>query len=279
METIIRKRNLALGILIVLLSVFTVMRETLRMYAVDEENDQSNENLIELKHVDTEKNDHYRQFDDFINQLSQEEIDAAEEAERVRLENLRREAEEKIKREEEERRAQIALEEYENKTVHASRYVSTSEISVYTDLSPMREITADQMNEIICYWTKGNSPFYNQGQTFIYASKQSGLDPVYILAHAALESGWGNSALATNKFNFFGIGAFDSNPNLAIESGGNVTEGIISGAEWIARNYYDCGQTSLYSMRYNNGYHEYCTSDDWMYNIANIIQASYSLID
>ena len=76
------------------------MRETLRMYAVDEENDQSNENLIELKHVDTEKNDHYRQFDDFINQLSQEEIDAAEEAERLRLENLRREAEEKIKREE-----------------------------------------------------------------------------------------------------------------------------------------------------------------------------------
>ena len=101
METIIRKRNLALGILIVLLSVFTVMRETLRMYAVDEENDQSNENLIQLKHVDTEKNDHYRQFDEFINQLSQEEIDAAEEAERLRLENLRREAEEKIKREEE----------------------------------------------------------------------------------------------------------------------------------------------------------------------------------
>lgn len=277
METIIRKRNLALGILVVLLSVFLLIRETIHMNAVEE--DQSDENLIELKHVDTEKNDHYREFDDFINQLSQEEIDAAEEAERVRRENLRKEAEEKIKREEEERRAMVELEAYNNKTAHANRHVLTSEISVYTDLSPMRTVNADQMNEIIYHWTRGDSPFYNQGQTFIYASKESGLDPIYILAHAALESGWGRSSIATNKYNFFGIGAFDSNPNNAIELADNVTQGIINGAVWIARNYYDCGQTTLYSMRYNNGYHEYCTSETWMYDINNIIQASYSLLD
>lgn len=165
-------------------------------------------------------------------------------------------------------------------TIESSRDVEYYEISVYTDLSVMSTVTADEMNLIIEYWDSlSGTPFAGEGQIFIDAAKESGLDPVYILAHAALESAWGTSYLATTHHNYFGIGAYDSNPNYAANYGNDeMAQGIIEGAKWIADHYYDNGQTSLYTMRYNGGSHEYCTSETWMYNIANIMATSYSLI-
>lgn len=163
-------------------------------------------------------------------------------------------------------------------TAYSDRSLEYYDISVHTDLSNMREVTTDQMNEIIEHW-KPNSPFVGYGQAFIDASKESGLDPVYILAHAALESGWGTSSIARNKHNYFGIGAFDRSAyENSLTMGDSVYNGIVEGAKWISRNYYEAGQTSLYTMRYNNGSHEYCTSETWMYDIASIIRTSYSLI-
>ena len=194
-------------------------------------------------------------------------------------------AQEMIKAKEAELLEQQMLEEQrllEMQTVESSRNVQYYEISVYTDLSVMQTITVDEMNQIIDHWnsTYGiNTPFTGEGQIFIDAAKQSGLDPIYLLAHAAIESGWGKSYYATAHHNYFGIGAFDSNPHNAINYGNaDMANGIIGGAIWIADNYYDNGQTSLYTMRYNNGSHEYCTSTTWMYNIANIMTTSYSLI-
>lgn len=171
----------------------------------------------------------------------------------------------------------LEQEERRRTTVESSRNISYYEIGVYTDLSVMNTITADQMNEIIDYW--GAYEFMGHGQTFIDASKQSGLDPVYILAHAAIESGWGTSEIAQTKHNYFGIGAFDYDPyNCSYTMGDGLAQGIIEGAIWIADNYYNEGQTSLYTMRYNGGYHEYCTSTTWADNIANIMYTSYSVI-
>ena len=167
-------------------------------------------------------------------------------------------------------------------SVNTSRRVSYYNINSHTDLSIMNTITIDQMNKIIDYWDQrngGNSPFKGNGEIFINAAKETGLDPVYILAHAGLESAWGTSYYATTYHNYFGIGAFDSDPDNAINYSNNeMKQGIIEGAKWIKENYYNQGQTSLYSMRYNNGYHEYCTSTTWVESITDIIQTSYSLI-
>lgn len=188
------------------------------------------------------------------------------------------EAERQKKIEEQERLAQI-----EAMTVSSTNNVQYYEINVYTDLSVMTTITADEMNEIIDYWAKlrnGNMPFSGKGQIFIDAAKESGLDPVYILAHAAFESAWGTSYYAANHHNYFGIGAFDSNPNNAINYGNDgMANGIIQGAKWIADNYYSAGQTSLYTMRYSqSGSHNYCSSTTWGDNIASIMRTSYQII-
>lgn len=170
----------------------------------------------------------------------------------------------------------------EKTIVNTSREISYYNINSHTDLTVMNSITVDQMNKIIEYWNQrsgGNSPFKNNGQIFIDAAKESGLDPVYILAHAGIESAWGTSYYAINYHNYFGIGAFDSDPDNATNYSNNgMRQGIIEGAKWIKENYYNQGQKSLYSMRYNNGYHEYCTSTTWVNSITDIIQTSYSLI-
>ena len=56
-------------------------------------------------------------------------------------------------------------------------------------------------------------------------SNAYGLNPIYILAHAIWESGWGRSAITRTKNNLFGWGAVDSDP---------------SGGAWTFRDYEDC---------------------------------------
>lgn len=182
-----------------------------------------------------------------------------------------------VQRKREEERQLAILKEM--KTVSTNRQTSIENINVYTDLSIMNTIDADQMNSIINYWnsiTKNGTPFIGLGQVFIDASKQSGLDPIYILAHAALESNWGKESMAHN---YFGIGAFDNNPTNGYNYGNSsIEEGIINGAVWIRNNFYNNNQTCLYTMRYNNGSHEYCTSETWMHDIVSIMTTSYSII-
>lgn len=191
-------------------------------------------------------------------------------------EDLEAKRQEKI--EERERLAKL-----EAMTVTSTQNIYYNEINVHTDLSVMTTINADQMNEILDYWGKirgGNMPFAGKGQMFIDAAKESGLDPVYILAHAAFESGWGTSYYAKEHHNYFGIGAFDRNPDNAINYGHDgMSNGIIKGAKWIADNYYSVGQTSLYGMRYSkSGTHNYCSSTTWADNIASIMRTSYKVI-
>ena len=172
-------------------------------------------------------------------------------------------------------------ENYEATTVISDRNI-IGQINSNSDLAPMRTVTVSELNKILDYWSNisGSDVFRGQGQVFIEASKQSGLDPVYLIAHAGLESKWGSSEIAQDKINYFGIGAYDHNPyHGSYTMGTSIEEGIVSGAIWISENYYKQGQNSLYSMRYNNGSHEYCTSDSWVNSITELIITSYNLIN
>lgn len=129
-------------------------------------------------------------------------------------------------------------------------------------------------------WIKATSPaspFNGQGNVFIEAQKQSGLDARYILAHAALESAWGTSNIAKKYNNYFGIMAYDTDPEMAKNfSNASLASGIINGAKWIAEHYYNSSykQTTLYKMRFNGGVHEYATDPKWHTKIAGIMKAS-----
>ena len=142
----------------------------------------------------------------------------------------------------------------------------------HRDLRDFEDINVDQMNIWIDNFTKYNtqSPFRGQGEIFIKASQESGLDPRYILAHAALESAWGTSYLARTKHNYFGIAAYDNSPNSAYNMGNELEAGIVNGAKWIADNYTNQGQHTLYLMIY--GRKKYASDAGWINKIENIMR-------
>ena len=166
------------------------------------------------------------------------------------------------------------LDDYNYQLNTGGSYTTTSKATVQqialSDLRSFSPVTAEQMNQWIAS-KRSDSPFVGHGDIFIEASKQSGLDPRYILAHAAVESAWGTSNIAKTKHNYFGIAAFDSNTSAAYTMGSGL-DGIIAGAKWIAEHYYNRGQRSVYRMRYNGGTHQYCTSDSWVNSIALIMK-------
>lgn len=139
-------------------------------------------------------------------------------------------------------------------------------------------VTTEDMNNIIRHFDpSGTSPFQGQGNVFIEASKQSGLDPIYIFAHASWESDYGRSYLARDRGNYFGINAIDANPNAAHHMGNTMYDGIVNGAVWISKNYYQEGQTSLNSMIY--GHKRYAkAADKWIKGVNGIMAESYAYL-
>lgn len=167
-------------------------------------------------------------------------------------------------------------------------------------------VSANQINNFITSVPKGASGMLaGQGQAFIDAAKQQGVNEVYLLSHAILESGWGTSELARGYYyeggtidgyyypagtyyNFYGIGAYDDTPlsggrKLAITNGWNSPEKAITGAARWIKQYYIGNQpnpqNTLYKMRWNveNGVasHQYATSRTWATGIAAVMHDCY----
>ena len=127
------------------------------------------------------------------------------------------------------------------------------------------------------------------GQAFIDAAKENDINEVYLLAHAILESACGCSQLArgtvSGYYNFFGISAYDSNPNAgasyAAAQGWNSAEAAVKGGgKWISENYIHSsyGQDTLYLMRFNvpSQSHQYASSLTWTTSIAKLMDRFYS---
>lgn len=158
-----------------------------------------------------------------------------------------------------------------NQTINNTTGTSNN---INRDLGVWSPVSEAELNAAINSYAPADSPFRNQAAVFIRAGQESGLDPRYLVAHAALESGWGTSKISRDKNNFFGIGAFDDSPYASaytFDSG--LAAGIIGGAKWIANNYYNSkyGQKTLNQMRNNNGVHQYATDPEWHNKIASIM--------
>lgn len=135
-------------------------------------------------------------------------------------------------------------------------------------------VTAKSLDKWIDAVAPQGSKMRGMGAKYMEAGKASGLDPRYLIAHSAVETGWGTSNLSgggdADKGNWFGIGAFDNNPN----NGFNYSDGLVGGAKWIKENFYDAGQTTVNKMRNNGGTHEYATDPNWDETIGKIMAGS-----
>ena len=142
----------------------------------------------------------------------------------------------------------------------------------YTDLRDFPEVSTEQLDYILSRWsevTGGNNNFAGLGSYFMAASLRSGYNPIYLIAHAAVESGWGTSHLALYYGNLFGIGAYSYDSGYYVAD--SIAQGIVNGSIWINSNFYLNGYTSLRSMK-DAGY---ASDGSWEYNIVSIVRDSY----
>ena len=155
------------------------------------------------------------------------------------------------------------------------------------------------------------SKLRGMGATIVQAAKDYGINEAYLLAHAIIESEWGCSPLSQGLLwnsderewedcgylNFFGIGAFDSDPENGASFGkyygwSTPEAAIRGGAAWISQNYIHSGNTSsgdqntLWKMawdataaqKYGNmsHAHQYATSRTWAIGIARTMDNLYT---
>lgn len=160
---------------------------------------------------------------------------------------------------------------YESNKIGAT----TNEITIFTPLNTASTATASQLNAFIHYATNGNtsSYMYDMGEAFLEAQRLTGLNAIYLLAHSALETGYGTSSIVKSKYNYYGIHAFDACPSSCASEFEGKAQGIIGGADWISRNYVNRDayqQFTIDNMRNNNNTHQYATDEAWHVKIANI---------
>ena len=165
-------------------------------------------------------------------------------------------------------------------------------------LDQPQNISVDKINQFL----KGKGVLENQGAAFNKAAQMYGINEVYLISHALLETGNGTSQLAkgadvvnnkvvtntaTKFHNVFGIAAYDNDPlregiKYAKQSGWDtVSKAIIGGAKFIGNSYVKAGQNTLYKMRWNPahpGTHQYATDVDWANINAKIIKGYYDKI-
>lgn len=157
-----------------------------------------------------------------------------------------------------------------------SQYWTNTNLTKHDLGTTSNAVTAKELNAWINAKAPKGSNMRNMGDAFIKAGEASGLDPRYLVAHAAHETGWGTSNISKKKGNMYGIGAFDATPYSSAYKYNNTEAGIIEGAKWISDNYYAKGQKTLGSMRHNGGKHEYATDPDWDKKIAGIMKGAES---
>ncbi|MBM7600168.1 bifunctional autolysin [Virgibacillus halotolerans] len=187
--------------------------------------------------------------------------------------------------------------------INPSNFTSNLKNSLqFLKLSESANINVVEINEKIL---KGKGILAGRAQSFADGANKYGVNEIYLISHALLETGNGSSKLATGVkyngktvYNMYGIGANDSCPlecgsKYAYDAGWFTPElAIKGGAEFVGKNYLGVGQDTLYKMRWNpssaasNGYatHQYATDIGWaskqttrMYELYNLLD-SYNMV-
>lgn len=95
-----------------------------------------------------------------------------------------------------------------------------------------------------------DSKLRNLGQAFKEAENLYGVNAILALGVAINESGFGNSEIAKNKNNLFGLNAIDTSPGQSADSFATPKDSVMDFAKnWISRGYAD-----PVDWRYNGGF-------------------------
>ena len=97
-----------------------------------------------------------------------------------------------------------------NRGMEQKRNIKNLNIDVNSDLRILSNLTVDEYNKML-----ENTELNNLGNALEKAEKEYGINGLYLMGLACLESGYGKSEFARKRNNLVGWNAVNSNPNKA----------------------------------------------------------------
>ncbi|PSL48437.1 beta-N-acetylglucosaminidase [Salsuginibacillus halophilus] len=108
----------------------------------------------------------------------------------------------------------------------------------FKDITEPTDLDEDDFDDIFAEH-RPDAPLREGIEYFFKAEDKHDTNAFYLLTHAIHESSWGESMIAEEKNNFFGINAVDSNPFENATTYESMKDGVIEGAAFISNGYLD----------------------------------------
>lgn len=147
--------------------------------------------------------------------------------------------------------------------------------------------TLEQFEKALTDEKDKNNIFKENAKYFYYIENQYNINGLFVAAVGIHESNWGNSKIASKKYNLFGYGAYDSNPYNGAYKFESYSESIDLIARVFAKYYLNPKGTTIYDGQVANGkYHngntlsavnkKYATDKNWANGVYKHMNYLYS---
>jgi hypothetical protein len=163
----------------------------------------------------------------------------------------------------------------------ASGLSLTGTAAAYTidsDLKQTANVTGGQLDTAIDAISP-ESPLIGLGDTWIDVQNNRNINAIYMVAHAALESAWGESDIAQEKQNIYGFDARDICPAECADEYASFEQCIRQVMEYIDNEYLTPGGTYYEGATLRGMNVHYATDNQWAEKIASIMNDIVGEID
>lgn len=173
-----------------------------------------------------------------------------------------------------------------NSTYTKSQLLAT--LSSSMQLNKPSGLTLSQFEKIFENDSKDSKGILkNNAKYFYYAEQQYNVNGVFLASVAIHESNWGTSAMAQNKKNLFGYGAYDRNPSDNAYRFSSYSEGIDLLARVFSKYYLNPKGTKIYNNEIATGSHyngatlsgvntKYASDKNWSNSVYKWMQYLYN---
>ncbi len=134
------------------------------------------------------------------------------------------------------------------------------------DLRKSSELTVGQADQLL-----EGTGLEGLGKAFVEAEKKYQVNAYYLIAHAAWESGWGNSRISREKNNIFGYMAYDNSPYNSAKGFKTKAESIDVVAQFISKQYLNEQGMYFHGPTLQGMNVRYASDQNWNRGIAKVM--------
>lgn len=141
------------------------------------------------------------------------------------------------------------------------------------DLRQPSGLTAEQIDKIV----KGTG-LEGLGWAFIKGEELYGVNALYAVSHAALESEWGKSNISKTKNNIFGFQAYDDSPGKSAYKFKTKADCILHVMKYVSKNYLNEDGQHYNGNTLKGMNVKYASDNEWADKIASVMVFSQKKI-